>query len=151
MINGRAAFIHHLLEITLPYAIAAEPTNRPKDDFALKITPLQLCYRQPRDLANILSAIDTHRNEWWIIDGGGNRSAFDAEMTQPVDLVFLPLRDREEDLEAVTRDLHAYPNALARPCALPTDDKTRQSAKHFVEALTSLATSTVWFASFAQT
>lgn len=91
--------------------------------------------RQPGDLAKILGAIDTHRNGWWIVDGGGNRPAFDAEMAQVVDLVILPFRDSEEDLEAVTRDLHAYPNALAWPCAWPTNDKARQTAKHFIEAL----------------
>jgi chromosome partitioning protein len=91
--------------------------------------------RQPGDLAKILGAIDTHRNGWWIVDGGGNRPAFDAEMARVVDLVILPFRDSEEDLEAVTRDLHAYPNALAWPCAWPTNDKARQTAKHFIEAL----------------
>jgi chromosome partitioning protein len=91
--------------------------------------------RQPRDLAKILGAIDAHRNGWWIVDGGGNRPAFDAEMAQAVDLVILPFRDSEEDLEAVTRDLHAYQNALAWPCAWPTNEKARHAAKHFIEAL----------------
>jgi hypothetical protein len=91
--------------------------------------------RQPGELAKILGAMDAHRNGWWVIDGGGNRPAFDAEMARQVDLVILPFRDSEEDLEAVTRDLHAYPNALAWPCAWPTNEKARQAAKHFIEAL----------------
>lgn len=91
--------------------------------------------RDPAELAKILDAIDSHRNGWWIIDGGGNRPAFDAEMTQHVDLVILPFRDSEEDLEAVTRDLHAYPQALAWPCAWPTNDKARLAAKHYIDAL----------------
>ena len=91
--------------------------------------------RRPGELAKILGAIDAHRNGWWIVDGGGNRPAFDAEMAQAVDLVILPFRDSEEDLEAVTRDLQAYPNSLAWPCAWPTNDKARQAAKHFIEAL----------------
>lgn len=91
--------------------------------------------RQPSALAKILGAIDAHRNGWWIVDGGGNRPAFDAEMAQAVDLVILPFRDSEEDLEAVTQDLHAYPNALAWPCAWPTNEKARYAAKHFIEAL----------------
>ncbi|WP_114211180.1 hypothetical protein [Acidisarcina polymorpha] len=91
--------------------------------------------RDPNDLAKILGAIDAHRNGWWIIDGGGNRPAFDAEMARHVDLVILPFRDSEEDLEAVTRDLHAYPNALAWPCAWPTNDKARQVARGLFEAL----------------
>jgi hypothetical protein len=91
--------------------------------------------RQPAELAKILSAIDAHRNGWWIFDGGGNRPAFDAEMANVVDLVILPFRDSEEDLEAVTRDLHAYSHALAWPCAWPTNDKAKQSAKHYIDAL----------------
>jgi hypothetical protein len=91
--------------------------------------------RQPNELAKILGAIDAHRNGWWIFDGGGNRPAFDAEMARQVDLVILPFRDSEEDLEAVTRDLHDYPNALAWPCAWPTNDKAKQAAQHFIDAL----------------
>lgn len=91
--------------------------------------------RQPNELAKIIGAIDAHRNGWWIFDGGGNRPAFDAEMAHSVDLVILPFRDSEEDLEAVTLDLRTYPNALAWPCAWPTNDKARQSAQHYIDAL----------------
>jgi hypothetical protein len=91
--------------------------------------------RQPKELAKIIGAIDAHRNGWWIFDGGGNRPAFDAEMAQQVDLVILPFRDSEEDLEAVTQDLHQYPNAVAWPCAWPTNDKARQVAQHLIDAL----------------
>jgi hypothetical protein len=91
--------------------------------------------RRPGELAKIIGAIDAHRNGWWIFDGGGNRPAFDAEMARQADLVILPFRDSEEDLEAVTRDLHDYPNALAWPCAWPTNNKAKQAAKHFIDAL----------------
>lgn len=91
--------------------------------------------RQPKELAKILGAIDAHRNGWWIIDGGGNRPAFDAEMAKVVDLVILPFRDSEEDLDAVTLDLHEYPNAIAWPCAWPTNTKAKLGAKHYIEAL----------------
>lgn len=91
--------------------------------------------REPGELAKILSVIDTHRNGWWIFDGGGNRPAFDAEMARLADLVILPFRDSEEDLEAVTRDLHDYPNALAWPCAWPTNDKAKLVAQPFIDAL----------------
>jgi len=92
--------------------------------------------RQPQELAKIIGAIDAHKNGWWIFDGGGNRPAFDAEMARQVDLVILPFRDSEEDIEAVTRDLHAYPHAVAWPCAWPTNDKAQHSAKHLIDALT---------------
>lgn len=91
--------------------------------------------RNPGELAKILGTIDAHRNGWWVIDGGGNRPAFDAEMAKIADLVVLPFRDSEEDLEAVTRDMHAYPNAFAWPCAWPTNDKAQQVVKHLIEAL----------------
>lgn len=91
--------------------------------------------RQPKELAKIIGAIETQRNGWWIFDGGGNRPAFDAEMARSVDLVILPFRDSEEDLEAVTLDLRTYPNAFAWPCAWPTNDKARQAAQHYIDAL----------------
>lgn len=43
--------------------------------------------RNPGELAKILGTIDAHRNGWWVIDGGGNRPAFDAEMAKIADLV----------------------------------------------------------------
>jgi cellulose biosynthesis protein BcsQ len=91
--------------------------------------------RQPQELAKILGAIDTYKNGWWIFDGGGNRPALDAEMAAQTDLVILPFRDSEEDVEAVTRDMHAYPNALAWPCAWPTNPKAQQAAQHLTAAL----------------
>jgi hypothetical protein len=91
--------------------------------------------RKSQELAKIISAIDAHRNGWWIFDGGGNRPAFDAEMVRQVDLAILPFRDSEEDLDAVTKDLHDYPNALAWPCAWPTNSKAKQAAKHYIDAL----------------
>jgi hypothetical protein len=42
MINGHAAFAHHLLEITVADPIAAVPTHCPKDDLAFKMTPLEI-------------------------------------------------------------------------------------------------------------
>ena len=35
----------------------------------------------------------------------------------------------------MTRDHHAYTNAFAWPCAWPTNDKARQSAKQYIDAL----------------
>jgi len=91
--------------------------------------------RQPNDLAKIFASMDTHLNGWWIFDGGGNRPAFDAELAKIVDLVILPFRDSEEDLDATSRDLQDYPNAIAWPCAWPTNDKAKQAAHHYIEAL----------------
>lgn len=91
--------------------------------------------RDPNELAAIISAIDSHKNGWWIIDGGGNRPAFDAALAEQVDLVILPFRDSEEDVETVTQDLRAYPHAVAWPCAWPTNEKAEQVAQPFIDAL----------------
>jgi hypothetical protein len=48
MIKRNAALAHHLLEITVADAIAAVPSHRPKDDFAFKMTPLEICHDQLR-------------------------------------------------------------------------------------------------------
>jgi len=42
--------------------------------------------RQPKQLANILSASQNTPDGWLIIDGGGNRPAFDSEIAGEVDL-----------------------------------------------------------------
>jgi hypothetical protein len=42
VIDANAALAHHLLEITVANPIAAVPAHRPKDDFAFKMTPLEL-------------------------------------------------------------------------------------------------------------
>jgi hypothetical protein len=42
MIDGHAPVAHHLLEIAITDAIAAVPAHRPKDDFAFKMTPLEI-------------------------------------------------------------------------------------------------------------
>lgn len=42
--------------------------------------------RNPKLLANILSASQNTPEGWLIIDGGGNRPAFDAEIASEVDL-----------------------------------------------------------------
>jgi hypothetical protein len=38
--------------------------------------------RQPKQLANILSASESTPDGWLIIDGGGNRPAFDSELAK---------------------------------------------------------------------
>jgi hypothetical protein len=55
--------------------------------------------RLPTDLSHILKAAQSTLNGWLFIDGGGNRPAFDAELSGEVHLCVLPFRASEEDLD----------------------------------------------------
>src|SRR5579884_405701 len=54
--------------------------------------------RDPNDLANILKASRKTSGGWLIIDGGGNRPAFDAAIAETVDLCMFPFRPSHEDM-----------------------------------------------------
>lgn len=92
--------------------------------------------REPAKLAQIIGASHNTENGWLIIDGGGNRPAFDRAIADEADLVLLPFRDSEEDLEAVARDLAAIPQAFAWPSAWPTNIHAQQVAQDLIDALT---------------
>lgn len=91
--------------------------------------------RNPSDLAKILASMGTDGNGWWIFDGGGNRPAFDAELARNVDLVIIPFKNSGDDLDAAMDDLLEYPNALAWPCAWPTNEKARHTAQQYIDKL----------------
>jgi chromosome partitioning protein len=91
--------------------------------------------RIPAKLAQVIGASHSSENGWLIIDGGGNRQAFDTAMADEANLVLLPFRDSEEDLEAVSLDLKAMPHALAWPSAWPTNAKAQATAQPLIEAL----------------
>lgn len=92
--------------------------------------------REPAKLAQIIGASHNTENGWLIVDGGGNRPAFDRAMADEADLVLLPFRDSEEDLEAVARDLAAMPHAFAWPSAWPTNVHAQKVAQGLIDALT---------------
>src|ERR1700736_5531022 len=48
--------------------------------------------REAKPLANILSASRSTLNGWLVIDGGGNRPAFDSAIADEADLCILPFR-----------------------------------------------------------
>src|SRR6201992_4140228 len=52
--------------------------------------------RDPQKLPAIISASQTLSDGWLIIDGGGNRQAFDAEIASEVDLCIFPFRPSQE-------------------------------------------------------
>jgi hypothetical protein len=91
--------------------------------------------RNPKLLANILNASQSTPDGWLIIDGGGNRPAFDAEIAGEVDLCIFPFRPSHEDLDTVSMDMDRIPNALAWPAAWPTNLFAIPAAQSFIKRL----------------
>lgn len=86
-------------------------------------------------LAQILTASQSTKNGWLVVDGGGNRPAFDKEMARTSHLTLLPFRASEEDLEAVALDMAAMPKAIALPSAWSTNKHAQASAQRYIDAL----------------
>lgn len=91
--------------------------------------------RLPDDLSHILKAAQSALNGWLFIDGGGNRPAFDAALSEEVHLCVLPFRASEEDIDTVANDLQRLPNAIAWPTAWPTNEFARKVAQYYIDAL----------------
>jgi chromosome partitioning protein len=86
-------------------------------------------------LAHIITASQNTKNGWLVVDGGGNRPAFDQAMAEQAHLTILPFRASEEDLEAVARDLETMPHALALPSAWSTNKHAQEAAQRLIDAL----------------
>src|SRR5580692_12711290 len=91
--------------------------------------------REPKQLANILSASRSTADGWLIIDGGGNRPAFDSAIAEEVDLCIFPFRPSHEDMDTVSRDMDRISNALAWPTAWPTNIFAIPAAQSFINRL----------------
>lgn len=91
--------------------------------------------RDPQKLAQIITASHNTQNGWLIIDGGGNRPAFDEKLTEQADLCILPFRASEEDLDTIALDMQSLPYAIAWPSAWPTNRHAQQSAQYFIDGL----------------
>ena len=91
--------------------------------------------REPKRLAEIIQANVSIDNGWLVIDGGGNRPAFDAALAEEADLCLLPFRASQEDIDAMHTDLEALPHALAWPCAWSTNKHAQDAAQHFIDDL----------------
>jgi chromosome partitioning protein len=91
--------------------------------------------RDPANLAQIIATSQTTQNGWLVIDGGGNRPAFDAELAAEADLCLLPFRPSEEDLDTVALDLASLPHALAWPSAWPTNHHAQAAAQYLIDGL----------------
>jgi hypothetical protein len=91
--------------------------------------------RQPKQLASILDASRSTSDGWLIIDGGGNRPAFDLAIADEVDLCIFPFRPSHEDMDTVSKDMDRITNALAWPTAWPTNIFAIPSAQSFINRL----------------
>lgn len=91
--------------------------------------------RKPKDLADILNASRDTSDGWLIIDGGGNRPAFDAAIAEEVDLCIFPFRPSQEDVDTVSKDLERISNARAWPTAWPTNIFAMPAAQGFIRDL----------------
>jgi chromosome partitioning protein len=92
--------------------------------------------REPKQLADILNASrKTSAGGWLMIDGGGNRPAFDSAIAEEVDLCIFPFRPSQEDMDAVSRDMDRISNALAWPTAWPTNIFAIPTAQGFINRL----------------
>src|SRR5271163_3997001 len=91
--------------------------------------------REPKKLAGILNASRNTPDGWLIIDGGGNRPAFDSEIAGEVDLCIFPFRPSHEDMDTVSMDMDRIPNALAWPTAWPTNIFAIPAAQGFINRL----------------
>lgn len=91
--------------------------------------------RQPKELANILNASRSTSEGWLIIDGGGNRPAFDTAIAEEVDLCIFPFRPSNEDMDTVSQDMDRISNALAWPTAWPTNIFAIPAAQGFIHRL----------------
>jgi chromosome partitioning protein len=76
--------------------------------------------KDPVKLAHILEESRNGAGGWTIIDGGGNRPAFDEELAEQSDLCIFPFRNTDEDMDVVGNDLMRIPKAVAWPTAWPT-------------------------------
>jgi chromosome partitioning protein len=92
--------------------------------------------KMANDLANILNASRSTLNGWLILDGGGNRPAFDAAIAETVDLCIIPFRASQEDVDTVADDMERLTDALAWPAAWPTNSLAAKSAQRYIDDLT---------------
>lgn len=91
--------------------------------------------RDGNGLAQIITASRSMGNGWLIVDGGGNRPAFDQAMAEQAHLTILPFRASEEDLEAVARDMETMHDALALPSAWSTNKHAQEAAQRLIDGL----------------
>jgi hypothetical protein len=89
----------------------------------------------PKELAAILKASQSTSGGWLIIDGGGNRPAFDSAIAEEADLCIFSFRPSHEDMDTVADDMNRIMSALAWPTAWPTNLFAIPAAQSFITRL----------------
>jgi hypothetical protein len=89
----------------------------------------------PKQLAQILKASQATSDGWLIIDGGGNRPAFDSAVAEEADLCIFSFRPSHEDMDTVSDDMERIGSALAWPTAWPTNLFAIPAAQSFINRL----------------
>jgi hypothetical protein len=90
---------------------------------------------EPKQLAEILKASQATDGGWLIVDGGGNRPAFDSAIAEEADLCIFSFRPSHEDMDTVADDLERIKHALAWPTAWPTNLFAIPAAQSFINRL----------------
>src|SRR5581483_521774 len=90
--------------------------------------------RLPDQLARILTlSKDLMSHGWTIVDGAGNRPEVDKVVSEVADLVVIPFRPSEEDVDTVGKDLNRLPNAFAWPSAWPVNAHAERAAAFLIQ------------------
>jgi chromosome partitioning protein len=90
---------------------------------------------EPKELAKIMKASQITSGGWLIIDGGGNRPAFDSAIAEEADLCIFSFRPSHEDMDTVADDMERISNALAWPTAWPTNLFAIPAAQSFINRM----------------
>jgi hypothetical protein len=90
--------------------------------------------RDPERLVQVLEKAHAH-DGLLVIDGGGNRPAFDRLMAQAVDLVLIPVTLNAEDLRLAVQDLERLPTARVVFNRWPLNPFTRIVAERYEASL----------------
>jgi chromosome partitioning protein len=89
--------------------------------------------KDPAVLSQIITNSAQMGNGWLIVDGGGNRPAFDVEMAGLADLTLLPFGDDDEMREVVKADMERLPHALAWPVNWPSNRLAATEAQRHID------------------
>ncbi|WP_267361014.1 MULTISPECIES: hypothetical protein [unclassified Methylobacterium] len=91
--------------------------------------------RLPEQLELIFTSSQQNLNGWLVIDGGGNRPAWDIEIGKLANLTLVPFRPSMDDIDMATKTMNDIPNAVAWPCAWPTNPLAIAAARPFIERM----------------
>jgi len=84
--------------------------------------------RDPARLVELLARVEGDPQFVVVIDGGGNRPAFDAVLAEASDITIVPFTPSAEDIRVLRLDLQRIPDAYALPNRWPTNAMAKKVA-----------------------